>query len=103
MTKQLTTLQVPLTYDNIGARRANHWLGTCKIGLDSGLLGGTSVVNTSTLVYGTDNIFVVDASIFPGMPSTNPSAPIVVAAEHASDLILALPLNQAIPHVSSLQ
>lgn len=73
------------------------------MGLDNGLTGGTSVVNTSTLVYGTDNIFVVDASIFPGMPSTNPSAPIVVAAEHASDLILALPLNTAVPHVSSLQ
>jgi hypothetical protein len=41
-------------------------------------------------------MFVVDASIFPGMPSTNPSALIVVAAEHASDLILALPANTAV-------
>ena len=43
-------------------------------------------------------MFVVDASIFPGMPSTNPSALIVAAAEHASDLILALPANTAVAH-----
>jgi cellobiose dehydrogenase (acceptor) len=48
------------------ARRANHWIGTAKIGSDSGLTGGTSVVDLNTQVYGTDNIHVVDASIFPG-------------------------------------
>jgi cellobiose dehydrogenase (acceptor) len=70
------------------------------MGTDSGVIGGTSVVDTNTKVYGTDNIFVVDASIFPGMPSTNPSAPIVVAAERAAQLILALPLNTGIPRYS---
>lgn len=49
------------------------------------------MVDTNTKVYGTDNIFVVDASIFPGIPSTNPSVLIVTAAEHASEKILALP------------
>jgi len=78
------------TYDP-GARRANHWLGTAKIGTDDGRNGGTAVVDLNTKVYGTDNIFVVDASIFPGMPSTNPSALIVVASEKAASLILALP------------
>jgi cellobiose dehydrogenase (acceptor) len=48
------------------ARRSNHWIGTAKIGTDSGLTGGTSVVDLNTQVYGTDNIHVVDASIFPG-------------------------------------
>jgi cellobiose dehydrogenase (acceptor) len=48
------------------ARRANHWIGTAKIGSDSGLKGGTSVVDLNTQVYGTENIHVVDASIFPG-------------------------------------
>lgn len=48
------------------ARRANHWIGTAKIGTDSGLKGGTAVVDTNLQVYGTDNIHVVDASIFPG-------------------------------------
>ncbi|OBT67703.1 hypothetical protein VE03_03484 [Pseudogymnoascus sp. 23342-1-I1] len=83
---------VPLTYANIGSRRANHWLGTAKMGTDSGIAGGTSVVDTDTKVYGTDNIFVVDASIFPGIPTTNPSALIVTVAEHASEKILALPV-----------
>lgn len=66
------------------------------MGTDSGVTGGTSVVDTNTKVYGSDNIFIVDASIFPGMPSTNPSAPIVVAAEKAATLILALPPNPAV-------
>ncbi len=59
------------------------------MGTDSGLEGGTAVVDTSAKDYGMDNLCVVDASIFPGMVSTNPSALIVAAAEHASELILA--------------
>jgi len=79
----------PLT---TGARSANHWVGSCKMGLDSGLINnGTAVVDTNTKVYGTDNLFVVDASIFPGMVSNNPSALIVAVAEHASEKLLALP------------
>ena len=58
------------------------------MGIDSGLEGGSAVVDTNAKVYGTDNLFVVDSSIFPGMVSTNPSALIVAAAEHASLLIL---------------
>ena len=41
-------------------------------------------------VYGTDNLFVVDASIIPGMMTTNPSAMIATLAEHAVSKILAL-------------
>ncbi|CAG8953832.1 hypothetical protein HYFRA_00006724 [Hymenoscyphus fraxineus] len=88
---------LPLDYANVGSRRSNHWMGTAKLGTDSGLKGGTSVVDTNTKVYGTDNIFVVDASIWPGMPSTNPSGLIVVAAEHAAELIQRMPLNTALP------
>ncbi|PNS17843.1 Cellobiose dehydrogenase [Sphaceloma murrayae] len=76
--------------NTIGARTANHWMGTAKMGTDSGLNGGSSVVDTSTKVYGTNNIFVVDASIFPGMVSTNPSALIVAAAERAWEYISGL-------------
>lgn len=47
-------------------RRSNHWIGTAKLGTDSGLSGGSSVVDLNTQVYGTENIHVVDASIFPG-------------------------------------
>ncbi|KAH3601089.1 hypothetical protein KXW46_004168 [Aspergillus fumigatus] len=71
-------------------RRANHWLGTCKMGTDDGRTGGTAVVDTNTKVYGTDNLFVVDGSIFPGMVTSNPSAYIAIAAERAADRILAL-------------
>ncbi|KXX80350.1 Cellobiose dehydrogenase [Madurella mycetomatis] len=71
-------------------RRANHWMGTAKLGTDDGTDGGTSVVDLDTKVYGTDNLFVVDASIFPGMSTGNPSAMIVIAAEQAAQRILAL-------------
>ncbi|KAF2734650.1 hypothetical protein EJ04DRAFT_512353 [Polyplosphaeria fusca] len=71
-------------------RRSNHWIGTAKIGTDSGLTGGTSVVDLNTKVYGTDNIHVVDASLFPGHITTNPTGPIVTIAEHAAKKILAL-------------
>lgn len=73
-----------------GGRSANHWMGSCKMGVDSGLENGTSVVDTNTKVYGMDNLFVVDASIFPEMITTNPSALIVSVAEHAVEKILAL-------------
>lgn len=72
-------------------RRSNHWMGTAKLGTDDGRKpGGTAVVDLDTKVYGTDNIFVVDASIFPGMSTGNPSAMIVVASERAAERILAL-------------
>jgi len=71
-------------------RRANHWIGTSKIGTDSGLTGGTSVVDTNTQVYGTENIHVVDASIFPGHIVTNPTSYIVTIGDHAAAKILAL-------------
>ena len=72
-------------------RRSNHWMGTAKLGVDDGRKAdGTSVVDLNTKVYGTDNLFVVDASIFPGMTTGNPSASIVIASEQAADRILAL-------------
>jgi cellobiose dehydrogenase (acceptor) len=46
-------------------RRANHWIGTSKIGTDSGLTGGTSVVDVNTKVYGTgmfSSLFPLQAS-----------------------------------------
>jgi len=83
-----------VSYSN---RRSNHWVGTAKIGPDDGRTqSGSAVVNLDTKVYGTDNLFVVDASIFPGVPTANPSSYIVVAAEHAASKIKALPANAAI-------
>ncbi|TGJ83688.1 hypothetical protein E0Z10_g5078 [Xylaria hypoxylon] len=76
-----------VSYSN---RRANHWIGTSKLGTDDGRNGGSAVVDVNTQVYGTDNLFVVDASIFPGHVSANPSAYIVIASERAAERILAL-------------
>ncbi|KAK4455359.1 cellobiose dehydrogenase [Podospora aff. communis PSN243] len=76
----------------IPARRgSNHWTGTAKIGSDDGRANGTAVVDLNTKVYGMDNLFVVDASIFPGMITANPSAAITIVSEHAAQKILALP------------
>ena len=66
------------------------------MGTDDGRNGGSAVVDTNTKVYGTDNLFVVDASIFPGMMSANPSGMIVTAAERASERILALSATTAV-------
>ncbi|KAI5861982.1 carbohydrate-binding module family 1 protein [Durotheca rogersii] len=79
-------------------RRSNHWIGTAKLGTDDGRTNsGSAVVDLDTRVYGTDNLFVVDASIFPGHITTNPASYIVIAAERASERILALAPPQAQP------
>lgn len=67
----------------------DHWVGTTKIGTDDGRTNGTSVVDTDTRVYGTDNLFVVDASIHPDLPTGNTQAIIMVVAEHAAEKIAA--------------
>jgi cellobiose dehydrogenase (acceptor) len=61
------------------------------MGTDDGRSGGTAVVDTNTKVYGTDNLFVVDASIFPGHITSNPTAAIMIVSEHAAAKILAVP------------
>lgn len=67
----------------------DHWVGTTKMGTDDGRTDGTSVVDTDTKVYGTDNLFVVDASIHPDLPTGNTQAIIMVVAEHAAEKIAA--------------
>ncbi|RPB01276.1 FAD/NAD(P)-binding domain-containing protein [Choiromyces venosus 120613-1] len=92
----LTATQYVNSY--VGSRSTNHWIGSCKMGTDDGTKGDGStgsVVDTNTKVYGTDNLFVIDASIFPGHITTNPSAPIMIAAERAVEKILALPVVPA--------
>ncbi|KAL9105921.1 MAG: hypothetical protein Q9227_008981 [Pyrenula ochraceoflavens] len=68
----------------------DHWTGTAKMGPDDGrLANGTSVVDLDTRVYGTDNLFVVDASMHPDLPTGNTQAIIMVAAEQAAAKIAA--------------
>ncbi len=57
---------------------------------DDGRAGGSGVVDTDTKVYGTDNLFVVDASIIPAIMTSDPAAMVAIIAEHAFDRISAL-------------
>ncbi|KAK6000563.1 hypothetical protein QM012_003809 [Aureobasidium pullulans] len=70
----------------------SHWVSTTKMGTDDGRINnGTSVVDLDTKVYGTDNLFVVDASMHPDLPTGNLQATVQIAAEAAAVRILALP------------
>ncbi|KAJ5801130.1 CAZyme family AA3 [Penicillium psychrosexuale] len=81
------------TYTNVsailGSQTAGiHYTGTAKMGTDDGRKGGTSVVDTNTKVYGVDNLFIVDASIHPDLPTGNIQAAVMVVAEAAAAKIL---------------
>ncbi|KAH6876361.1 hypothetical protein B0T10DRAFT_585438 [Thelonectria olida] len=68
----------------------DHWVGSAKMGVDDGRVSnGTSVVDLNTKVYGTDNLFVVDASIHPDLPTGNTQSIIMITAEHAAEKIAA--------------
>ncbi|THH08759.1 hypothetical protein EW145_g2494 [Phellinidium pouzarii] len=60
---------------------SNHWVGSCSIG---------QVVDDNTLVYSTNNLFVVDASIVPSLTMGNPQGAIMSMAEQAVAKIQAL-------------
>lgn len=63
----------------------DHWVGSAKMGGDDGRqANGSSVVDLNTKVYGTDNLFVVDASIHPELPTGNTQSIIMITAEHAA-------------------
>ncbi|KAH7381339.1 choline dehydrogenase [Phaeosphaeria sp. MPI-PUGE-AT-0046c] len=68
-------------------KTGSHYVGTAKMGT-KGSAG--VVVDINTKVYGTDNLFVVDASMHPDLPTGNTQAIIMVAAEAAAARILAL-------------
>ncbi|GME43027.1 Cellobiose dehydrogenase [Neofusicoccum parvum] len=66
----------------------SHFVSTAKMGTDSGLENnGTAVVDTDCKVYGTDNLYIVDASIHPDLPTGNTQAIVYVVAEHAAKKI----------------
>ncbi|CAG7963761.1 unnamed protein product [Penicillium salamii] len=66
----------------------NHYTTTAKMGTDDGRENGTSVVDTNAKVYGTDNLFIVDGSIHPDLPTGNIQTTIMVVAEVAAAKIL---------------
>lgn len=46
-----------------------------------------SVVDAQLKVYGVDRLRVIDASIFPTIPSGNTNAPVIMVAEKGADMI----------------
>ncbi|KAF7760214.1 CAZyme family AA8 [Agaricus bisporus var. burnettii] len=65
---------------------SNHWMGSAIMGSSA----SNSVVDQNTKVWRTDNLFVIDASIIPGLPMTNPHGTIMAMAEQAVAKVLAL-------------
>ncbi|KAF5344858.1 hypothetical protein D9756_011190 [Leucocoprinus leucothites] len=76
-----TTIDDYLDNYDLSSMNSNHWVGSCSIG---------SVVDANTKVQNTNNLFVVDASIVPSLPTGNPHGMIMSAAEQAVAKILAL-------------
>ncbi|KAJ3507197.1 hypothetical protein NLJ89_g6441 [Agrocybe chaxingu] len=68
-----------------GGLNSNHWVGSCSIGAK-----GSAVVDEWTKVYGTDNLFIIDASIIPTIPMGNPHGTIMAMAEQGVAKVLAL-------------
>ncbi|EGN94369.1 hypothetical protein SERLA73DRAFT_171373 [Serpula lacrymans var. lacrymans S7.3] len=77
---QTTITDYVNSYDP-GSLDSNHWVGSNSIG---------SVVDSNTKVFSTNNLFVVDASIIPSLPTGNPHGTLMSAAEQAAAKILAL-------------
>ncbi|KAF9447344.1 hypothetical protein P691DRAFT_821966 [Macrolepiota fuliginosa MF-IS2] len=69
-----------------GSLNSNHWVGSCSIGNSS----STAVVDQNTKVFNTNNLFVIDASIIPGMPMGNPHGMLMSAAEQGVAKVLNL-------------
>jgi len=61
-----------------------HLCGSCAMGPDP----ATAVVSNRLKVHGTDNLRVVDASIFPNVTSGNINAPTMMVAEKGAAMIL---------------
>ncbi|KAL4950920.1 hypothetical protein BDW69DRAFT_186895 [Aspergillus filifer] len=67
----------------------NHYAASAKMGADDGRKNGTSVVDVNAKVYGMDNLYIVDGSIHPDLPTGNIQTTIMVVAEAAAARILA--------------
>jgi cellobiose dehydrogenase (acceptor) len=87
----VTPTNVTALIGNIGA--GNHYVGTTKIGTDSGLENGTAVVDLDTKVYGTDNLVsrIPFHSLPPDLSLTPPSSSSTVASTPTCPLATSRP------------
>jgi choline dehydrogenase-like flavoprotein len=60
-----------------------HTVGSCRMGKDAG-----SVVDPQLRVRGVEGLRVMDASVFPAIPSGNTNAPVLAMAWRAAEIIL---------------
>ena len=68
-----------------------HPVGSAKMGPAS---DAEAVVDNELRVHGVEGLRVVDASVFPLIPSGNTHAPVLAVADRAADLILGKPVLQ---------
>ncbi len=70
------------SFIRLNTQTAYHPVGSCRMGTDDG-----AVVDPELRVRGVDGLRVVDASIFPAVPSGNTNGPVIGVAEKAADVI----------------
>ena len=73
-----------LEYIRKSGQTAWHTAGSCRMGSDA-----ASVVDPRLRVRGVEGLRVIDASVFPEIPSSNTNAPAIMVGERGADLVLA--------------
>ncbi|CAG9768182.1 unnamed protein product [Ceutorhynchus assimilis] len=71
-------------------RHENHQGSSCKMG---NATNPEACVNQKLQLHGIENIRIMDASVFPTLPSANPQASIIMVAERGARFIKELYLN----------
>lgn len=79
-------------YGRRAAHTVYHPAGTCRMGAEDDPM---AVVDPQLRLRGHDGLRIVDASVFPTMPTINPMVTVLLAAERAADLIMARPAPKA--------
>jgi choline dehydrogenase len=84
----LTTDAELSEYGRRVAHTVYHPAGTCRMGAAD---DPTAVVDPLLRLRGQEGVRIVDASVFPTMPTINPMVTVLLVAERAADLITGRP------------